>query len=280
MPHSNGRFELQRLGAPDVQFKSKVQCGNQNDGSGQYFAAVAHTDHGDIPGKAKDNTCWYPYSGKEEETNNFSWVVSRNWHLVRSENVPNGALQTGHQNDGSGELFSAVAHTEHGDIPGKAKDRTCWYPYQGSEHLTDNFSWVCNSWDLVRGGHLPEDAIRAGHQNDGAEYLWCVVGHGPHGDVPGKGKDNTCWYPYGGSEVVTQDFSWIVSTVWRLEKGGVPPLNAILSGHQNDGAGDLWAVVAHTPHGDIPGKAKDNICWYPYAGKEELTHDFSWVVCN
>jgi len=81
---------------------------------------------------------------------------------------------------------------------------------------------------------------------------------------------------------LTNDFSWVVSHVWRLEKsgGGGPPLGAIISGHQNDGAGELWAGVAHTPHGDIPGKAKGDICWYPYAGKEELTHDFSWVVCN
>jgi len=41
---------------------------------------------------------------------------------------------------------------------------------------------------------------------------------------------------------------------------------------------DLCAVVAHTNHGDIPGKAKGNECWYPYGGREESTNYFSYIV--
>jgi len=130
----------------------------------------------------------------------------------------------------------------------------------------------------MRGGFAPQEGVRAGHQNDGAGDLWCVVAHTNHGDIPGKGKDNTCWYPYGGREETTNNFSWVVAHGWRLERGNRPPNNGLPVGHQNDGAGTLWAAVAHTNNGDIPGKAKDNTCWYPYGGREEATNNFSWIV--
>ena len=33
-------------------------------------------------------------------------------------------------------------------------------------------------------------------------------------------------------------------------------------GFQNDGGGQHHAVIAETPHGRIPGKAKNGTCWY------------------
>jgi len=268
-------FQLVRSSNPP---QGSLQTGFQNDGAGALWCAVAHTNHGDIPGKAKGNDCWYPYGGKEHGTNNFSYVVSRNFRLVRSNYPPPGALQCGFQNDGAGALWATVAHTNHGDIPGKGKGGDCWYSYGGQEHATNNFSWVVNSWDLVRGGYAPQDSVKAGFQNDGAGDLWCIIAHTNWGDIPGKGKGNDGWFSYGGKEHATNNFSWVIARGWRLEKGNHPPQNGLPVGHQNDGAGTLWAVVAHTNHGDIPGKGKDNSCWYPYGGQEHSTNNFSWVV--
>ena len=50
----------------------------------------------------------------------------------------------GFQNDGAGRLWCAIAHTEHGRIPGKAKGNDCWYPYGGKEHHTHDFTFVRN----------------------------------------------------------------------------------------------------------------------------------------
>ena len=51
-----------------------VPCGRQRDGV--YYAAVARTAKGLIPGKAKDHKCCYcPYGGKEYPTVDFDWVV-------------------------------------------------------------------------------------------------------------------------------------------------------------------------------------------------------------
>jgi len=268
-------FQLVRSSNPP---QGSLQTGFQNDGAGALWAAVAHTNHGDIPGKAKGNECWYPYGGKEETTNNFSYVCGRNFTLVQNQGAPApGALQTGFQNDGAGALWAAVAHTQWGEIPGKAKGNECWFPYGGRENSTNNFSWVCSAWDLVKGG-CPQNGVRSGFQNDGAGELWSVVAHTEHGDIPGKGKGNECWYPYGGRENSTNNFSWVVAIGWRLERGNAPPQNGFPVGFQNDGAGTLWAAVAHTNHGDIPGKAKGNECWYPYGGREETTNNFSWLV--
>jgi len=116
-------------------------AGFQNDGAGQLFCAVAHTPNGNIPGKAKDGNCWYPYGGSERSTTDFSWVVAPGARQVQGPRPP-GALAVGHQNDGAGTLYSAIAITPHGNIPGKAKDGNCWYPYGGKEHSTTNFFWV------------------------------------------------------------------------------------------------------------------------------------------
>ena len=117
----------------------------QNDGAGAVYAAIAHTQWGDIPGKAQGNNCWFPYGGEEKCTNDFSWVVGSGFRLVRGLRfVPSDALPLGLQNDGAGPLWVAVAHTQWGDIPGKTdvQGNDCWFPYGGKEHCTNNFSWV------------------------------------------------------------------------------------------------------------------------------------------
>jgi len=256
-----------------------ITCGTQSDGSGSLCAAVAHTEHGDIPAKAKGNTCWYSYGGEEKTTNNFSYVTTKNWKLLKCLHcIPASALRTGRQNDGSGDLYATVSHTEHGNIPGKGNGKHNWYPYGGKENLSQDYSYVISTFDLVRHNQKPEHAVNCGHQNDGAGTLCAVVAHTEHGDIPGKGKGDTCWYGYDGKEMMTKDFSWVVSVGGKPEKGDNPPSGALKVGHQKDAAGDLYAAVAHSEHGDIPGKAKGDLCWYPYDGKELMTKNFSWIV--
>jgi len=121
--------------------------GHQNDSFGTVSCAVAHSPHGDIPAKAKDGSAWYPYGGKEHQTSNFSWVVvPRGSHLEQNRgSPPHNAIPAGFQNDGAGTVYLAIAACSYGNIPGKAKDNTCWYPYGGKEHSTNNFSWVCHN---------------------------------------------------------------------------------------------------------------------------------------
>jgi len=117
----------------------------------------------------------------------------------------------------------------------------------------------------------------AGYQNDGAGQVFCAVAHTPQGNIPGKAKDGNCWYPYGGTEKSTSDFSWVVAPGARQVQGPRPP-GALAVGHQNDGAGTLYAAIAITPQGNIPGKAKDGNCWYAYGGREQATSNFFWVT--
>ena len=39
--------------------------------------------------------------------------------------------------------------------------------------------------------------------------------------------------------------------------GQIPPCDSFKQGHQNDGSGHLWCVIANTPHGQIPAKVRD-----------------------
>ena len=99
---------------------------------------------GHIPGKAKGGECWFPYGGKEHSTSDFHYFdgssgSAPNEGTSHSEPQRASPFPPGHQNDGGGDLWCAIANTHHGFIPGKAKDGTCWYPYGGEEHTTDEY---------------------------------------------------------------------------------------------------------------------------------------------
>ena len=53
-----------------------IGAGHQNDDGNIYFAGIARSQWGTIPGKARGNTCWYAYSGQEHHTQDFDWVVA------------------------------------------------------------------------------------------------------------------------------------------------------------------------------------------------------------
>ena len=37
-----------------------------------------------------------------------------------------------------------------------------------------------------------------------------AICHTPHGEIPGKSNGKSAWYCYGGKEVETHDFSYVV----------------------------------------------------------------------
>lgn len=130
-------------------------------------------------------------------------------------------------------------------------------------------------------GRVPADALNIGFQNDGAGSLWLAVAKTKWGTIPGKAKDQTCWYSYDGEEHRTSDFKWVASSakVSLIQNDGSgPPPSATHLGHQDDGAGKLYGAVAESEWGVIPGKAKDNTCWFAYGGEEHFTSDFRWVI--
>lgn len=130
-----------------------IQLGTQTDGAGKLWSAVAHTQWGDIPGKAVGGTCWFSFEGKEHSTGVVSWILPRRAARVglvmnTGSGPPYNALQVGHQTDGAGQLWAAVAISDKwGTIPGKAKENTCWYPYNGAEQETSKFYWVCHQFN-------------------------------------------------------------------------------------------------------------------------------------
>lgn len=138
-------------------------------------------------------------------------------------------------------------------------------------------------------GQIPPcHASKLGHQNDSGPY-WCVVANTPHGPIPGKGRQGRAWYPYGGKEHETSSFSYIhmmPGCTLSLHRNSGPhaPHGALDLGRMQDGS-VYFVVVCHTPHGQIPGKAKLHTptgpkAWYSFGGKEHEIRDFSYVVAH
>jgi len=272
-----------------------LNIGYQHD-SGEYYLAVANTEWGRIPGKAKDGNCWYSYDGNEHSTDDFDYVTHPNsMTTVQNDGCgpPPGARPIGYQNDGRGDQYAVLANTEWGRIPGKACDSSCcWYSYGGEEKECDDFEWlICTrvndpchermDIDFIQACDPPENGLNFGYQNDGRGDQWIAVAETEWGKIPGKACGSSCWYGYNGQEYETDQFHYVVHTsphkLVRNDNLG-PPEGAIVTGNQNDGRGDQYAAIAISEWGRIPGKAEGNTCWYPYGGEEHETYDFEWVV--
>jgi len=132
-------------------------------------------------------------------------------------------------------------------------------------------------------GQIPPcDQFKLGHQNDSGPY-WCILAHTAEGPVPGKGRQGSAWYPHGGKEHETKSFSFLRvqhgATLSLVRAGGHPPHNALDLGRMRDGS-VYHVVICHTPHGNIPGKAKGNKGWFCFSGREHETNNFSFVVAH
>jgi len=152
----------------------------------------------------------------------------------KDDGCENECFCLGHQYD-SGDYFCILANTEFGVIPGKAQrgGGECWFPYGGEEHQCEDFEWLASDGHSVLlrpsdGGPPPETALALGSQEDGTYYV--AVAHTDEGDVPGKAKEGEAWYPFGGEERSTDNFSWVIARPGKLGDGQVIHLE-----HQHGG---------------------------------------------
>ncbi|KAH3745890.1 hypothetical protein Pelo_12695 [Pelomyxa schiedti] len=124
------------------QPRNALVTGYQNDGAGELATAIAHTDQGDVFGKAQRSACWFPYNGGEHTTSRFSWVCGSAYKLERASGSARPPQGTVSQNTNGQVIFAAVAHTSHGDVPAEYRNGTCLYPYGGRALAATAFSWV------------------------------------------------------------------------------------------------------------------------------------------
>jgi hypothetical protein len=106
--------------------------GHEDDGD--YMCAIAPTYYGPMPGKSKDGTIWYVEGGNSTVAS-FSGTFNVLEGPVIFTSDPNEITKLG-------DFYCAVANTEWGKIPGKAKDGTCWFYYGGEAKSTTDFQYV------------------------------------------------------------------------------------------------------------------------------------------
>ena len=88
----------------------------------------------------------------------------------------------------------------------------CWYSYEGTEHETNDFSWIVSSLEkrLVnnRGSYVPpKNALHITGPDNQFEY--CIIAKTEWGNIPGRTNTVNAWFPFGGVEHGTNDFYWI-----------------------------------------------------------------------
>ncbi len=157
-------------------------------------------------------------------------------------------------------------------------------------HLSSRMSSVIYRPHSPGSQSIPSDALLLGHQGkDAVSDLYLGRSYSKWGCIPSKVGMETngsilSWFPYGDREYRTDKFDWVCADkellVASLVDGTTVPSNAICSGNQNDGEGLLYSAVAVMKEGyNIPGKAKNGTCWYPYDGKEKYCSSGFYYIC-
>ena len=139
------------------------------------WAAVAHTDIGNVPGKARDGKCWYPYAGFEYETTKFSYLGTRPPHGYTKE---------------LGNLWACLCENNRGWIPGYVDSKgTAYYECYGAQ--------TTKSFKLLKGHKTQKNTNGLNPISKEDSYnLYAVIANTPYGKIPAKYVNSTCWYTY------------------------------------------------------------------------------------
>lgn len=113
-------------------------------------------------------------------------------------------------------MYIARAEFEGGVHIGKVRPEFggCNLPWGGGEHLVRNYevlSTFGGDWVKDYAGHLPERAIKGGHESDGSPlYIGRV--HFKGGVHVGKIRPELkgCYFSYGGSELCMAEYDVLV----------------------------------------------------------------------
>ena len=102
------------------------------------------------------------------------------------------------------------------------------------------------------------------------------------GIIPGKCKEGKCWFTFEGTAKSTESFDRIVGTEtdpirFIPFKENVEPPSTAIAGNEKGQSTPIYAAIADTEWGLIPGKAQGNTCWYHYGGQERTTKNFFWL---
>jgi len=116
--------------------------GSQNDAKGDMWCAIIENSSGKFIGKATQNQAWYGHNG-DEFCERWRYTIVEVPLYAHPDPVGEPVLRQ--EGYGDGDLWHAVATTEHGRVPAKAsRDRVCWYTYAGKEiRVTENFEYLC-----------------------------------------------------------------------------------------------------------------------------------------
>lgn len=117
--------------------------------------------------------------------------------------------------DGNLNLWSVMANTPHGKIPGFATKDEAYYSFEGQDYTCRDFSWVVseNNTYLVHSNYNanpPSNALMIAYQQHAFPYYFILGYNKNHGMIPGFYNGTKAVYAYGGKEFTAKEFYWIV----------------------------------------------------------------------
>ncbi len=129
-----------KLAAPPNAIQQGVQLG----GGVRSYSVIANVKNDRVPGKSTGDICHYTYNGVSYSTYDFSYVEAQTVSLEINQpgTIPQRAIKRGFELD-IGDMYSVIAISVHGSIPGKAYRSTqCEYENGREVHSTSHFYWL------------------------------------------------------------------------------------------------------------------------------------------
>ena len=124
-----------------------------------------------------------------------------------------GGVQGGNEPDGQA-LYVAAGFHRGKWIIGKARDRECWVPWDGSEHVCRQMKkLVCDRARWVDAhGEIPPNAVSLDEYPGGPRYY---VARGRYHEtwIPGKTRADArhCWVSFAGKEHIVSQYQVLVN---------------------------------------------------------------------
>ena len=269
-----------------------TSVGTATDGAPLYLARVEYMG-GRQPGKVRHGVpvAHISYAGKTVEVRCYEVFTGRGaW--VRASNgwVPQGALQVGHEADGT-PLYAARAYYQGSLQVGKVRPAFggALIPFGGSEVKVRDYEVLTEQpfarlWAPAQGNDVPSNAMQAGREADGSP-LYVAKAHYNGSVQIGKVRRGFggALIPYGGQEVRVEEYKVLTRLAqecdWVKAYNGRVPAGAVEGGHEADGK-VLYIARARYMGGVQPGKVRGGFggAHITYGGKEVEVSDYEVLV--
>ncbi|MCT4637351.1 MAG: DUF3421 domain-containing protein [Bacteroidales bacterium] len=266
-----------------VPSEAKV-CGNEKNGAKLYLVRTKF-NKSFTPGKYGKHlrSAHFAYGNREKSNAQFQiYIGNGKWVASANGRVPLGAVVCGYDTDQK-PLYAARAKYNGGIHIGKMKwgFKGAHISYGGREIEVKEYEILTEGtkWKSTTSGRLPVGCVVSGNDTEG-NPAFVARAKMQRGVCPGYSNVKQGCFPFNGRNTAVNNFEVFVGKPkWRKPKGRKIPLNAIVTGFENNGH-PMFTAKVKSGNNVLIGKMRDNFgnAHFIVSGRERELANYKILV--